>query len=121
MATVDIVLGIYVLENGLNGLKSHADTVYICSAQPLDYTDASTTYKLGSYSPGAGSVFSAPSGTTIASVALSGVTGITTPGVMNYFAVTGGTDLLVTAPMPSRGVGIGPFSLGSYTVNMPGS
>jgi hypothetical protein len=46
-----------VIDNGLASLKSAARYVYICSAEPQSYTEASSTYKLGTKDFGAGNVF----------------------------------------------------------------
>jgi len=40
----------YVLENGLTVLDTEADALVICSAEPTTYTEANTTYKLGTKS-----------------------------------------------------------------------
>ena len=46
-----------VLDNGLASLKSAARYLYICSQEPVDYTEASTTYALGNKDFGSGNVF----------------------------------------------------------------
>jgi hypothetical protein len=50
----------YVLDNGLVALKGAATHIYICSQEPADYTQATTTYALGNKNFGAGNTFTGP-------------------------------------------------------------
>src|SRR5207247_2050027 len=75
----NILLKPYVLDNGLAALASGATHVYICSTVPTTYTEATSTYAIGSKSLGAGNVFGAPQAATpngrkIISAAVSGGT-----------------------------------------------
>jgi hypothetical protein len=54
------VVGDYALDNGLNAIKTYADKIYLCSQDPLSFTDATSTYALGNNNFGVGNVFSAP-------------------------------------------------------------
>lgn len=45
-----------VLDNGLSSLKSEATHIYICSAEPTTFTEATSTYALGNKNFGAGNV-----------------------------------------------------------------
>ena len=55
------ILGDYALDNGLNAIHNLADKIYICSQDPLTFTDATSTYALGNKSFGAGNAFGVPS------------------------------------------------------------
>ena len=69
------VVGDYVLDNGLLALKNLSTHIYICTNDPLNYTDATSTYALGNKNFGAGGVFGAPgagspNGRVVSSVAV---------------------------------------------------
>jgi hypothetical protein len=51
----------WVLDNGLALLKANATHIYICSAQPTDYADATTAKALGNNNFGAGLAMTGPS------------------------------------------------------------
>lgn len=53
-----IILGDHVLDFGLAAFAD-ADGIYLCSQQPTDYTDASSTHAVGSKLESAGGIFSA--------------------------------------------------------------
>jgi len=54
-----------VLDNGLNaGLKSLATHIYICSSEPTDFADATTTKALGNKNFGAGAALTGPTART---------------------------------------------------------
>lgn len=53
-------VGDYVLDNGLSAIDTLASHVYLCSALPTTYTEATSTYALGNKNFGAGSVTGAP-------------------------------------------------------------
>jgi hypothetical protein len=52
------------LDNGLLGLKAQATHIYICSAEPVDYADATTAKALGNQNFGAGNTFTGPTDRT---------------------------------------------------------
>lgn len=55
----DLVVGDYLLDNGLAGARSVADKIFVCDGEPSNYTDA-LSMKLGEKDFGAGNVFNAP-------------------------------------------------------------
>ena|SRR5262245_38383459 len=69
------VVGDYGLDNGLNAIKNFADKIYICTTDPLTFTDAVSTYALGNKSFGVGGCFgvpatASPNGRQISSIAI---------------------------------------------------
>ena len=50
----------YVLDNGLEALCADADAIFICSQDPLSFSDATVAYALGSNAFGAGNAFGSP-------------------------------------------------------------
>ena len=54
----------WVLDNGLTQLKNLATHIYICSAEPADYTAATTTLALGNKNFGPGNTLTGPSART---------------------------------------------------------
>jgi hypothetical protein len=122
-----IWLNTWVLDNGLLGLKSNADSIYVCSQQPADFTGATVTYGLGSYSFGVGNVFGAPangspSGRAVTSGAISAGS-ITAAGTPTYWAAidTASARLLATGPL-SGGVAVIAgqlFTLGAFSIDIP--
>lgn len=81
-----------VLDNGLAALKSAASHIYICSAEPANYTAATSTNALGNKNFGAGSVFpgaiaaGAPSGRKLATAAVTDGS-VTANGTASHYAV----------------------------------
>jgi hypothetical protein len=55
-----LALGSKTLDSGLGYISSNADKIYICSIQPTTYTEATTSYALGSANFGVGAVAGAP-------------------------------------------------------------
>lgn len=53
-----------VLDLGLNVLDTEADKLFICSAEPTTYTEASSTYALGNHTASAGALFGSPANAT---------------------------------------------------------
>jgi hypothetical protein len=113
------------LDNGLSYLKSNADKIFICTAQPTTYTDATSTYALGSKNFGAGSVFpnaivaGSPSGQKLTTAAITdGV--VSTNGTAAFFAIvtSGASRLDVAGPLSaSLSVTAGTtFSLAAFDV-----
>ena len=71
-----------VLDLGLNVLDTEADKIYLCSADPTTFTEATSTYALGNNNFGAGAVFGVPAAgspngrkVTSAAVAAGSITG----------------------------------------------
>lgn len=52
------------LDNGLLGLKAQATHIYICSAEPMSFADATVNFALGSQNFGAGNTFTGPTDRT---------------------------------------------------------
>ena len=53
-----------VLDNGLIDLKNKATHIYICSSEPIDFAEATTTKALGNKNFGAGNTFTGPTDRT---------------------------------------------------------
>lgn len=91
------------LDNGLAALKAAADRVFLCNAEPATYLQASSTFKLGTKSVAAGSVFpnaiaaGSPSGRKLSTLAITDGT-IETNGTASHWATaTSGSSRLETA------------------------
>lgn len=85
------VVGDYALDNGLNAIHNLADKIFICSQDPLSYTDAVSNYALGNNNFGVGGAFGAPgagspNGRQITSVAITAGT-VTATGTAAKWAV----------------------------------
>jgi len=83
-----------IFDNGLAYAKAQADKVYICSAQPANYTEATSTYALGVKDFGAGNVFpnaiadALPTGSRkIASAPVTNGGDVIADGVVAFYAV----------------------------------
>lgn len=116
------------LDNGLAALKAAATGVYICSAEPANYTAATSTNALGNKIFGAGAVYPAaiaagsPSGRKLVRAAVTdGV--VTATGTASHDAtVTSGSSRLETAQAlgSSQAVTNGnPFTLTAQDVRLP--
>ena len=80
-----------VLDLGLNVLDTEATHIYLCSAEPADFTAATTTVALGNKNFGAGNAFTAPAdgtpnGRKVSSVAITDGS-ITATGTATHYAV----------------------------------
>lgn len=116
------------LDNGLASLKSGADKIYICSAEPATYTEATSTYALGNKNFGAGSVFpsaiatASPNGRKLSTAAVTDGT-VTADGTASHWAIvaSGSSRLDATSSLSSsQSVTSGnQFTLPSYDVRMP--
>lgn len=113
-----------VYDNGLSALTSETTQLVICSTQPTTYTEAFTTYKLGTKtsptvgSPGAGS----PNGRQVTVSAITDGS-ISASGTANSLALidTSNSRLLTSQLLSStQAVTSGnPFTLTSFTVRIP--
>ena len=121
------VVGDYALDNGLTGLKNAADKIYLCTQDPLTYTEATSTYALGNKNFGAGGVFSAPAagspnGRQVASIAVTDGN-ITGTGTAAKWAVVDSANsrLLANGSLAaSQAVTAGnTFTLASFTIRLP--
>ena len=59
-----VALSSRTLDYGLEELNQYADKLYVCSQQPVDYTEATATYALGMKDLGVGLVFGNPADAT---------------------------------------------------------
>ena len=127
---VDIVFDNYVLDNGLGVFDIAADKIYVCSAEPSDFTEASSTFALGVKDFGsAGAAFAAPAAgspdgreTTSNAVTAGSVTGSGT--VMRWAVVAsgvGGGQLLAHGAFSGDGTVTSgqQWSLGAFTIHAP--
>jgi hypothetical protein len=118
-----------VLDNGLlAGLKSLADKIYICSTEPTNFTEATSTYALGNKNFGsAGAALTGPAagdvnGRKVTSVAITdGVVNGT--GTVGFWAWTDTANSLLKAVgslAATQGVTSGnTFSLPAHKVEIP--
>jgi len=117
-----------VLDLGLNVLDTEATALYICSAEPTSYAQATTTYALGSKS---GISIGAPtdrtpSGRKVAVAAIeSGAAGaVTVTGTATHYAIVDvpNTRLLAVGPIttPMAVTDGNPFTTPEITIGIPG-
>lgn len=113
------------LDAALNKIKDNTYRVYICSAEPADYTEATSTYDLGyKESPTVGSPEDGDaSGRKIAISAISDGT-VTDSGTASHFAMVGTADgnklYVARALSDSQTVTSGnQFSLTAFDVEFP--
>lgn len=111
-----------VVDNGLNEIVTDGATVFVCSARPTTYAEASSTYKLGS----ASIIFNSPvaamagNGRKITSNPVSGGV-ITGDGTVSHWAVCDASRLLATGGIDANeAVTDGwEFSLGALSLVLP--
>jgi len=92
-----------VFDSGLNYITSNADEIHICSQEPADYTEATSTYSLGNGSTTAGAAQDRTGGgreVVIAAVSTGSVTGT---GTATHYAVIDSvsSELLATGDLSS--------------------
>lgn len=91
------------LDNGLAALKAAADRVYLCSAEPATYLQASSTFALGNKNVAAGAVFpnaiaaGSPSGRKLSTLAISDGAITATGTASHWSVVTSGSSRLEVA------------------------
>lgn len=117
-----------VLDNGLQVFDAEADRIDICSQEPANFTEASSTYSLGNKDHGAaGSAFGAPadrspSGRKVSSTAVTDGA-VTATGTATHWAVSdvGNSRLLAANSLSaSQAVTNGnSFSLPSFDIGIP--
>jgi hypothetical protein len=113
-----------VIDNGLASLKAAARYVYICSAEPTTYAEASSTYALGVKDWGSAIAF--PGAIAAGTNGRKLTTGAITDGVVSgngtvtNWAITDGANLLaVGALSASQAVTSGnTFSLGAFDITI---
>lgn len=92
-----------IRDSGLSYATSNGDTVYICSAEPTNITEATSTYALGKKT---GVTIGSPTAGTVSGrkVVVPSITGgsITGTNTATHFAVTvEDTELLAVGPLDS--------------------
>lgn len=113
----------YILDSALAKFTSEANRLDICSQQPLNYEQATSTYSLGNKT---GIEVSSPSPRTpngrkvvISSIA-DGI--VTKNGTAKYWAITDSTNsrLLATGEMPEQSVSNGnQFKTQAFDIGIP--
>lgn len=117
-----------VLDFGLSELADIADKIYLCSAEPTTYAEATSTYALGVKDFGSpGGAFgsptpASPNGRRVASIAVSdGVASVT--GTAVYWAAvdSAGSRLLVRGPLATlKSINAGDiFTMASFDITEP--
>ena len=119
-----------VFDLGLSYLKTNADKIYICSAQPANYSEATTggTYALGNKSFGAGAVIPAaladdtPTGSRKGTTAAVTDGSVTNSGTAGFWAIVySGSSLLLAAYSLSATQGVtasNTFTLAAFVVKL---
>ena len=117
----------YVLDNGLAVLDAQADAVYICSADPANFAEATTAFALGNKMFGVGDFFgpisaASPNGRKVTSVAIGdGV--VTVSGAATKWAVvdTVNSRLLANGSLAGGAslVAGGGFTLTPFDIRVP--
>jgi hypothetical protein len=116
----------YVIDNGLDVLDTDADKIFICSAEPTTYAEATVTLALGNKDFGAGAVASlsnaSPNGRKATASAVSDGT-ITADGTATHWAIVDGaaSRLLATGTLnaPVGLISGGAFTLPPFVVTLP--
>lgn len=118
------------LDNGLAALKASASHIYLCSAEPTTYAEATATFALGNKNFGAGAVYpgaiaaGSPSGRKLTSAAVTDGT-VTATGTATHSAVVSSASsrlevvqtLLATQSVTSGNT----FTLTAQDVRLPGT
>lgn len=92
-----------VQDNGIQVIKDYTENLYICNAQPTTFTEASSTYKLGTKSaPTIGNPENATSGRKVVVSAISDGS-VSATGTATWFALTddSASKLLVAQALAS--------------------
>lgn len=118
-----------VLDLGLNVLDTEATHLYICSSEPTNFTQATSTFALGNKNFGAGAVYGAPAAggaTNSRKVSTTAVTdgSVTASGTAAWVAAIDSVNsrlLAVYALASSQVVTSGnTFTLGSFDTQIAG-
>jgi hypothetical protein len=113
-----------VIDNGLASLKADASHLYICTQEPANFTEASSTYKKGVKNFGAGNVFpgAIAAGTNGRKVTTAAITDgvVDGTGTVTHWAITDAAALLATAGLAaSQAVTTGnTFSLPAFDITV---
>lgn len=113
-----------VFDNGLNVLPTNVENLYVCSQEPTTFTEASSTYKLGTKSaPSIGSPADKAGGGREVTVAAISDGTVDATGTASHYALTdnSATKLLATGSLAaSQSVTAGnPFTLAAFAVGIP--
>lgn len=106
------------VDSALNYVKNNALKIYLCSAQPTNYTEATTTYALGNADyTGTNITVGAGSGGRQATFAAINNIPVSTSGTITHIAIVSGSELLLATPTStSKAVSAGDYvNLGSFT------
>lgn len=125
----DVILGDRVLQAGLAALAAETDKIFVCSAIPTTYTEASSTFALGNKNWGAGNAFggpaaASPNGRKVTSVAIADGAITASGTVFCWAAVDSATSRLLATGALSGGMAVTNgwiFTLESFAVHMPAS
>lgn len=113
-----------VFDSGLNILNTDTENLYICSQEPATFTEASSTYKLGTKaSPTVGTPADRGGGGREVTVSAISDGSVTADGTATHYALCDDSlsKLLATGSLAtSQGVSNGnPFTLTSFTIGIP--
>jgi hypothetical protein len=121
------ILADAVLDGGLTIIDTLAQKIFICSADPTTYTEASSTYALGSKDFGsAGAAFGSPAagtpnGRKVTSAAITDGA-VTASGTASKWAVTGASAYLYANGSLSASQAVvsgNTFTLGAFSITIP--
>jgi len=120
---------VFVLNNGLTALHNNASHIYICSAEPTNFADATVNFALGNYNFGPGLAVSTPvnavpngSKVTTTAVTAGSVTGTGTASRWAIVDVPNSMLLVDNDLAASQAVTAGNvWSLPAFDFRIPGS
>lgn len=119
------LIGSYALDHGLAVFDTDAVGIYLCSQDPTTYTEATSTYALGSKTWGAGGAFGAPedaspNGRQVNSTAISDGE-VTVTGTATDWAAVDASHLLANGSLlsPQSVVDGNTFILASFKIRFP--
>ena len=114
-----------VFDNGLSQLSSNVENLYICSQEPTTFTEASSTYKLGTKSsPSIASPSDRSGGGREVVVAAISDGSVGTSGTATHYALTDDSTstLLATGSLSGGGQTVtsgNTFSLTEFAIGIP--
>jgi len=124
-----LTLGDQVLDAGLAALDNDCDKIFICSAKPTTYTEATATFALGNKNWGAGAAFTAPAagspdGRIVNSVAITNGSVTGTGTATHWAAVDSAASRLLATDVVAASLAVTSgqqFTLASFAVHMLGA
>lgn len=119
-------LSAYVVDNGLVTMQNEADRLYLCTAEPTTYAEASSTFAVGNKNAGMGNLLIGPvddhnGGRKLSTVAILDGTETAT-ATARWWAIVDSINsrLLAAGEIAARGLnGTGLFTLPSFDIRMP--